>query len=98
MASRHQVTCIVPDGADADQRIDAVGGTTGGTNTNGPWQLLIDAVIAGIENGTYQFWTYAEGRAADVIVAKHRNGPTKDLVLAFQGHYSRFANMARDNF
>jgi replicative DNA helicase len=35
---------------------------------------------------------------ADVIVAKHRNGPTKDLVLAFQGHYSRFANMARDNF
>jgi replicative DNA helicase len=35
---------------------------------------------------------------ADVIVAKHRNGPTKDIVLAFQGHYSRFANMARDNF
>ena len=35
---------------------------------------------------------------ADVIVAKHRNGPTKDLVLAFQGHYSRFANMARDGF
>ncbi len=33
---------------------------------------------------------------ADVIVAKHRNGPTKDLVLAFQGHYSRFNNMARD--
>ena len=24
---------------------------------------------------------------ADVIVAKHRNGPTKDIVLAFQGHY-----------
>ncbi|MEO7069086.1 MAG: replicative DNA helicase [Nostocoides sp.] len=33
---------------------------------------------------------------ADVIVAKHRNGPTKDIVLAFQGHYSRFSNMARD--
>ncbi len=33
---------------------------------------------------------------ADVIVAKHRNGPTKDIVLAFQGHYSRFANMAKD--
>ena len=32
---------------------------------------------------------------ADVIVAKHRNGPTKDIVLAFQGHYSRFANMAQ---
>ena len=33
-----------------------------------------------------------------MIVAKHRNGPTKDIVLAFQGHYSRFANMARDGF
>ncbi len=32
---------------------------------------------------------------ADLIVAKHRNGPTKDLVLAFQGHYSRFVDMAR---
>ncbi|MGE9808395.1 MULTISPECIES: replicative DNA helicase [unclassified Janibacter] len=34
---------------------------------------------------------------ADVIVAKHRNGPTADIVLAWQGHYSRFANMAKDN-
>ncbi len=25
---------------------------------------------------------------ADVIVAKHRNGPTRDIVVAFQGHYS----------
>ena len=33
---------------------------------------------------------------ADVIVAKHRNGPTKDIVLAFQAHHSRFNNMARD--
>ncbi len=30
----------------------------------------------------------------DVLVVKHRNGPTKDLVLGFQGHYARFANMA----
>ncbi|MDN5705293.1 MAG: hypothetical protein L0G71_08120, partial [Yaniella sp.] len=30
----------------------------------------------------------------DLIVAKHRNGPTKTIELAFQGHYSRFANMA----
>jgi replicative DNA helicase len=32
---------------------------------------------------------------ADLIVAKHRNGPTADLVLAFQGHYSRFVDMAQ---
>lgn len=31
---------------------------------------------------------------ADVIVAKHRNGPTKTITVAFQGHYSRFTNMA----
>lgn len=34
---------------------------------------------------------------ADVIVAKHRNGPTADIVLGFQGHYARFSNMAKDS-
>jgi len=28
---------------------------------------------------------------ADFIVAKHRNGPTATVTVAFQGHYSRFA-------
>ncbi|BDZ59880.1 replicative DNA helicase [Barrientosiimonas endolithica] len=32
---------------------------------------------------------------ADLIVAKHRNGPTDTIVVAFQGHYSRFTNMAQ---
>jgi replicative DNA helicase len=31
---------------------------------------------------------------ADLIVAKHRNGPTATVTLAFQGHYSRFVDMA----
>ncbi|MFC6396926.1 replicative DNA helicase [Luteococcus sanguinis] len=30
---------------------------------------------------------------ADLIVAKHRNGPTATIVTAFQGHYSRFVDM-----
>jgi replicative DNA helicase len=30
---------------------------------------------------------------ADFIVAKHRNGPTATVTVAFQGHYSRFADM-----
>ncbi|GAA4655804.1 replicative DNA helicase [Arthrobacter cryoconiti] len=38
----------------------------------------------------------ARAGEADVIVAKHRNGPTKTIVVGFQGHYSRFANMAND--
>lgn len=31
---------------------------------------------------------------ADLIVAKHRNGPTDTVVVAFQGHFSRFTDMA----
>ncbi|MEE1788128.1 replicative DNA helicase [Streptomyces sp. SP17BM10] len=33
---------------------------------------------------------------ADLIVAKHRNGPTATITVAFQGHYSRFVDMTRD--
>ena len=32
---------------------------------------------------------------ADIIVAKHRNGPTSTVTVAFQGHYSRFVDMAQ---
>jgi replicative DNA helicase len=31
---------------------------------------------------------------ADLIVAKHRNGPIATVTVAFQGHYSRFVDMA----
>jgi replicative DNA helicase len=31
---------------------------------------------------------------ADFMVAKHRNGPTTTVTVAFQGHYSRFVDMA----
>jgi replicative DNA helicase len=31
---------------------------------------------------------------ADFIVAKHRNGPTDTITVVFQGHYSRFGDMA----
>ncbi|MBV6700283.1 replicative DNA helicase [Kitasatospora aureofaciens] len=33
---------------------------------------------------------------ADLIVAKHRGGPTATITVAFQGHYSRFVDMTRD--
>ena len=32
---------------------------------------------------------------ADLVVAKHRNGPTDTITVVFQGHYSRFLDMAR---
>jgi replicative DNA helicase len=31
---------------------------------------------------------------ADFIVAKNRNGPTRTVTVAFQGHYSRFVDMS----
>ncbi len=36
----------------------------------------------------------ARAGEADLIVAKHRNGPTGTITVAFQGHYSRFVDMA----
>ncbi|WP_261166735.1 replicative DNA helicase [Microbacterium sp. Marseille-Q6965] len=35
---------------------------------------------------------------ADLIVAKHRNGPTATIEVAFQGHFSRFTDMAPAGF
>lgn len=73
MTARHEITCIIPDGADADRRIDSIGGATGGQGTNGPWTLDLDRAITGIENRTYSFYTNIAGQVADVIVAS-RNG------------------------
>ncbi len=52
-----------------------------------------DVVILLHRESMYERESPREGEA-DVIVAKHRNGPTDTLVVAFQGHYSRFTNMA----
>jgi replicative DNA helicase len=35
------------------------------------------------------------GGEADLIIAKHRNGPTKTVTVAHQLHLSRFTNMAK---
>lgn len=61
-----QVTCHVPDGSDADQRIDAIGGTWG--------KHLIDEAIRNIETGAHSYWTYAANARADVVVAKRPSG------------------------
>jgi replicative DNA helicase len=37
----------------------------------------------------------ADRGTAEVIVAKHRNGPTATVRLAFLEQYTKFANMAR---
>jgi replicative DNA helicase len=35
---------------------------------------------------------------ADIIIAKHRNGPVGDVVLTFQKQYPKFMNYAGDRF
>lgn len=68
MATNYQVTCIIPDGADADRRIDSIGGSSGGG-----WKLRLDDAISRIEGGKEAFWTTANGKSVWVVVAV-RNG------------------------
>jgi replicative DNA helicase len=37
----------------------------------------------------------ARAGEADLLLVKHRNGPTATVPVAFQGHYSRFVDMPR---
>ena len=59
------VTCIVPDQADPDRRIDAIGGDG--------FQYRLDDAIRKIELGTHAFWTTQNGRSVWIVVAV-RNG------------------------
>jgi replicative DNA helicase len=51
-----------------------------------------DAVILLHREDAYEKESPRAGEA-DFIVAKHRNGPTATVTVAFQGHYSRFVDM-----
>ena len=68
MANSFQVSCIIPDGADADRRIDSIGGR-GATN----WTLKLDDAIERIESGRESFWTSVNGKSVWIVVAS-RNG------------------------
>jgi replicative DNA helicase len=56
-----------------------------------------DVVILLHRDDAYEKESPRSGEA-DLIVAKHRNGPTATVTVAFQGHYSRFADMAPDSW
>ena len=71
MAVRHRVTCTKKDGADADRRIDGIGGATGAVNTNGPWYLPIDKAIASIKKGEFEFYVLVDNRQVNVVVRSH---------------------------
>lgn len=52
-----------------------------------------DAVILLYREDAFEKESARAGEA-DLIVSKHRNGPTGTVTVAFQGHYSRFVDMA----
>jgi len=53
-----------------------------------------DLVMFIYRDEVYNEESAARGEA-ELIVAKHRNGPLSTIRLSFLGHHSRFANMAR---
>ena len=53
-----------------------------------------DVVILMHREDAYEKESSRPGEA-DLIVAKHRNGPTRDIAVAAQLHYSRFTDLAR---
>jgi replicative DNA helicase len=53
-----------------------------------------DIVILLHREDVYEKETPRAGEA-DLIVGKHRNGPTATITVAFQGHYSQFVDMAQ---
>lgn len=71
----YQITCTKKDGADADRRIDALGGPNFKTSP-------IDDVIRWIDGG-HTFWVSVRGRRTEVITAVHHT--TRRRYLTTQG-------------
>ena len=55
-----------------------------------------DVVILLHRDDVYKSRDEEKTGEAEVIIAKHRNGPTAAFQLAFRGHVSRFDNMAQE--
>jgi replicative DNA helicase len=64
-----------------------------GINLHNSIEQDADVVILLHREDAYERESPRAGEA-DLIVAKHRNGPTATVTVAFQGHYSRFVDMA----
>ena len=63
----YQVTCITKRGGhyNPHERIEYIG------NETANWRLSEDAAIRKIQSGTDSFFTFVNGRRANVIVAEH---------------------------
>ena len=71
MAIEVKISCVTPDGADHDYRLDGVGGYHDGKQ----WKLTIDAAIQGIQNGQWKFYTGdTVSTRANVVVRRSSAG------------------------
>ncbi|MEI2766601.1 MAG: replicative DNA helicase [Dermatophilaceae bacterium] len=91
-----QVAEVEADGVEEVFDATVVGGhnfVANGIAVHNSIEQDADMVILLHRDEAYEKESQRAGEA-DLIVAKHRNGPTDTIVVAFQGHYSRFTNMA----
>jgi hypothetical protein len=74
MAGKHQITCVIPDEENSDQRLKAIGGAVGAIKDNGPWTLAINHAIKALEEHIWSFWVDVNGKPADIVIATRSNG------------------------
>jgi replicative DNA helicase len=92
-----EVVAIEPDGEEQVFDATVVGGhnfVANGIAVHNSIEQDADMVILLHREDAYEKESPRAGEA-DFIVAKHRNGPTDTITVAFQGHYSRFVDMAQ---
>ncbi|MGI4894639.1 MAG: replicative DNA helicase, partial [Janthinobacterium lividum] len=91
-----EIVVIEPDGEEQVFDATVVGGhnfVANGIAVHNSIEQDADMVILLHREDMYEKESPRAGEA-DFIVAKHRNGPTDTICVAFQGHYSRFVDMA----
>ncbi|WP_426567239.1 replicative DNA helicase [Angustibacter sp. McL0619] len=92
-----EVVSIEPDGEEQVFDATVLGGhnfVANGIAVHNSIEQDADMVILLHREDAYEKESPRAGEA-DFIVAKHRNGPTDTITVAFQGHYSRFVDMAQ---
>ena len=82
MTQEAQISCVTPDGVDADYRLDAVGGTYNQER----WKISIDTAINHIETGKWRFFTFENGQRAEVVRKIHPQSGRKYLTTTPDGY------------
>ncbi len=91
-----RLICVVPDGVEAVFDATVLGThnfVADGIAVHNSIEQDADLVVLLHREDAYEKESPRAGEA-DFIVAKHRNGPTDTITVAFQGHYSRFVDMS----